>query len=480
MHSFYHTELAQSDAGPLFTALGYFGYTTCMLRMLKNFARRIIPKSAFRALQPIWHGSLATLAHYYYGKPSDKLVVVGVTGTKGKTSTAYVTYQLLNNLGAACGLISTAVIDDGTGQRMNEFRMTQLSGGLTHRLLGQMLKNGKQYAVIEVSSEGLAQHRHYGINFDVAIFTNLSPDHIEAHGSFEKYKEAKGLLFKSLATLQLTTAKTAINQKVTKSIVANLDSEHGLYYLNFKAQTHITYGIQNQSANLVAKALATTPEGTTFTLLGTSFSLPLPGTFNVYNVLAAAAVAHTLGFTVPAIAHAVAKLTTIPGRMEHMLSAPFTVLVDYAHEKASMTALYDAIKDWPHKRVIHVFGATGGVRDKSRRTDLGTFIGTRADVALVTDEDPFDEDPEVIIHDITNAATATGKKELWKDLFEIPDRRQAITKALSLAEPGDLVLITGKGAEQRIARKNGTYEPWDDRSVIREEFKRLHSHQKEQ
>lgn len=438
-----------------------------MMRMIKKIGKKIIPHRVFRAAQPYYHGILATCAHYYHGKPSDKLIVIGVTGTKGKTSTSHIIYQTLNNLGVPCGLVTTAVIDDGSGQRMNEYRMTQMSGPVTHNLLARMVKAGKKYAVVEVSSEGLAQYRHAGINFDIAVFTNLSPDHVDAHGSFQAYKEAKGILFKALSKLQVTSYKLRANPDIAKTIVSNIDSEYGLYYLNFKADKHITYAIDNTTANIVASNIQASATGSVFNLSLATCHLPLPGRFNIYNVLAAVGVAESLGYAVEAISDAIGKLQPIPGRMEILQTEPFTVLVDYAHEKASMTALYETVKSWPHKRIIQVFGATGGVRDKSRRTDLGTLAGKFADIAVITDEDPFDEDPQTIIHDIADKVVAEGKV-IGKDLFRNPNRRGAIAKALSLAEPGDLILITGKGAEQKIARANNTYEDWDDRVVTRE------------
>lgn len=443
-----------------------------MIRRIKNLLRKAIPTRLFKIAQPYYHGTLARLAHTYYGKPSDHMVIIGVTGTKGKTSTAHIIYQLLNNLGAPAGLVSTAVIDKGAGEQLNWFRMTQMSGPVTHQLLADMLKAGKRYAVIEVSSEGLAQHRHYGINFDIAVFTNLTPDHIEAHGSFQAYKEAKAVLFKTISELRITTYKKEINPAVQKTIVANLDSEHGLYYLNFKADKHITYAIENTSAKLVAANIRSTPAGSELRIANYELRIPLPGLFNIYNVLAATAVAQSLGFEMNAMTGAIGKLRPIPGRMEVLQSEPFTVLIDYAHEKASMTALYETVQTWPHKRIIQVFGATGGVRDKSRRTDLGTLAGKLADIAIITDEDPFDEDPQTIIHDIADKAVAEGKV-IGQTLFRNPDRRGAIGKALSLAQPGDLILITGKGAEQRIARAHGQYEQWDDRTVTREELARI-------
>jgi hypothetical protein len=294
-------------------AYSNFRYTIRMTHRLKKLIRKMLPASLFRSLQPKYHGLLAVLAHYWYGKPSDKLVVIGVTGTKGKTSTAHIIYQLLNALGASCGLISTAVIDEGKGQQMNWFRMTQMSGPITHRLLSHIVKSGKRYVVVEVSSEGLAQHRHLGINFDIAVFTNLTPDHIDAHGSFQAYKEAKAILFKAIGALQITKEKKAANPSTAKTIISNLDSEHGLYYLNFRADAHITYAIDNQTAVLVAKNLEIKTKGSTFEIRGSRFTLDLPGKFNVYNTLAAIGVAHSLGFKMETIAGAAKKLTPIPG-----------------------------------------------------------------------------------------------------------------------------------------------------------------------
>lgn len=467
-----------------------------MLKALKNLLKIIIPKKLFKIAQPYWHGFWALFAHYYFSKPSEKMVIIGVTGTKGKTSTSHIIYQILNELvpkpefpketkeyfnlhlkenisseirrpSSSCGILSTAVVDHGGGEALNGTRSTQMSGFVTHRALKRMFDTGARYAVIEVSSEGLAQNRHLGINFDIAVFTNLTPDHIEAHGSFENYKKAKSRLFATINNSPLTTDKKKINPKLEKTIVANLDSEHGLNYLNFPAQKHISYGIQNTSSNLVAKDIQLSNTSSTYEVSGTRYQVSLPGKFNIYNTLAATAVAEGLGFKPEEIARAVSKLRTIPGRMEVMQKEPFTLLIDYAHEKASMQALYETVKSWPHERIIQVFGATGGVRDKSRRTDLGRLAGNFADIIIATDEDPFDEDPKQIIQDIAASALATGKKTEGVDLFQIPDRRAAIEKAIAEAKPGDLVLITGKGAEQKIARANGHYEPWDDREIVK-------------
>lgn len=447
------------------------------LNFARQFIKKILPTKLLNRVRPFGHSLESWLSHYLTGRPSDKLVVIGITGTKGKTSTAHITYQLLNLLRVKAGLISTAVLDSGDGEKMNKYRMTQLSGRITHELLAKMVKAGYKYAVLEVSSEGLAQGRHKGINFDIAVFTNLTPDHIEAHGSFENYKMAKGILFKELSGHTITKAKKEINSHIVKTIISNLDSEHGLYYLNFKATKHMSYGIVNDSVNVRGQLITESPFCILSRINGHEAHFDIPGGFNLYNVLASFSVLQSLGYDELKIIKAIEKLKTIPGRMEIIQREPFMVLVDYAHEKASMQALYGAVTGMRTEggKIIQVFGATGGVRDKSRRTDLGKMAGEFTDIAIVTDEDPFDEDPQNIIHDIADAVVATGKKEIGKNLFRNPNRREAIAKALSLAQTGDIVLITGKGAEQKIARANGTYEDWDDRMVVREELEKLKS-----
>lgn len=459
-----------------------------MLKPLRKLLKKLLPQNLLQKIRPLGHGLESLIYHYALGRPSDKMIIIGVTGTKGKTSTAHITYQLLNNLNKSplpnpphqgegigkiptqhiCGLVSTAVIDSGKGEELNKFRMTQLSGATTHKLLAQMVKAGYKYAVIEVSSEGLAQNRHLGINFDIAIFTNLTPDHIEAHGSFENYKKAKGKLFTILNRLSLTTSKKKINPNIKKTIIANADDENSSYYLSFPAEQKITYGTKD--ADLTGSIITDSPICTIFRINNLEAHTDLPGKFNLYNVLAATGVAKSLGFDDKKIEDALEELHAIPGRMETLQWDPFIVLIDYAHEKASMVALYTTIKDWINEdnKIIHVFGATGGVRDKSRRTDLGKIVGQFADILIITDEDPFDEEPWRIIEDIAKSALPYGK-----ETHRMPDRRLAIAKALSLAKKGDLVLITGKGAEQKIARANGTYEDWDDRIVTREELAKL-------
>jgi UDP-N-acetylmuramoyl-L-alanyl-D-glutamate--2,6-diaminopimelate ligase len=334
-----------------------------------------------------------------------------------------------------------------------------------------MVKRGCDYAIIEVSSEGLAQHRHQGINFDVAVFTNLTPEHIESHGSFEKYRNAKAILFKSIGVAKLTDAKRAHNPGLFKTIISNLDDQYGQYFNNFKASLHVTYGLE-MTSTISASHTAYSPKGISFRAQGTDFNLQLKGQFDVYNALAAIAVAYSQGVSPHISKQALEKITAIPGRMETIHANFFNVVVDYAYEPEEMRQLYETIARWPYGRAIQVLGPTGGGRDKARISVLGEMAGGVANTIIITTDDPYDDDPKKLAETMTQGAEKSGKIR-DTDLFVILDRREAIAKALSLAEPNDLVLVTGKGADQTMAVSGGRYIPWDDRQVVREELERI-------
>jgi UDP-N-acetylmuramoyl-L-alanyl-D-glutamate--2,6-diaminopimelate ligase len=350
--------------------------------------------------------------------------------------------------------------------------MTMPSGWLLHKWLRAMVKNGCHYAVLEISSEGLAQHRHYGINFDIALFTNLTPEHLESHGGFEQYKRAKAILFQSLSHHGLNPAKLAINPGLQKTIVANIDDPYGTYFLNFKAGKHITYGVQNRTANVVPEQVSYDQQGNNFVLHSTRFHLPLKGKFDLYNGLAAIASAGSVGISLDTAKTALEKIAVIPGRVEVLQQKPFTVVIDYAPEPYALAALYDTVAEWQAKRRIHLLGSTGGGRDKARRKILGEMAGSFADIVIVTNEDPYDDDPQEIIDEVASGALGKGKI-LGTTLFCELDRAKAIAKAVSLAKEDDLVLITGKGSEQKMAIAGGHYIDWDDRKITLDALKRL-------
>lgn len=433
---------------------------------LFSLFRKLLPESAANRVRPLYHGTVARLASWYFDAPSEKLTVIGVTGTNGKSTTVNLIAKILEEAGHKTGLISTVNFKISDHEQLNDLKMTTPSGWLMQKWMAEMVKNNFQYAVLEISSQGLAQNRHLGISFDVAVFTNLAPEHIDAHGSFENYKRAKGLLFSSLKKLsQKKLGKT-------KTIVANADDEHFSYYINFPADKYLSYGISNSSANFVAEKIAQSTSGVSFTLGEVQFNLQLKGHFDIYNALAAIAVASSQNVSLDVAKSALEKVALVPGRMEIIQDKPFLVLVDYAPEPYSIQALYETISVWPKQNLIHVLGSTGGGRDVARRKILGRMAGKTAQTVIVTNEDPYDDNPQAIINEVASGAFDEGKIA-GENLFSIIDRREAIAHALRLAKPGDMVLITGKGSEQKMAVAHGKYIDWDDRKVVREELAKL-------
>ena len=439
---------------------------------MKKLIKKLLPKNALS----YYHKSLAVLSAVLYRWPSNKMIVVGITGTNGKSTTVDLVAKVLEAGGAKVGSTSTVKFKIAEKEWLNDKKMTMLGRFQLQKLLKQMVQAGCKYAVVEVSSEGIKQYRHLGINFDYAIFTNLTPEHLESHGGFENYKKAKGELFSHLLKRKKKLVETGLNpvsrkasQHVKTSII-NIDDEQAEYFLNFPADKKVTFSIKNDKANLTAENISISPAGTTFDVEDVKINLKLIGAFNVENALPAVAVGLQENITIDKIKIGLESLPVVPGRMEVVQSEPFTVLVDYAPEPASMKKLYDTVhkitENTESTKTVHVLGSCGGGRDKDRRPILGKMAGKNADIVIVTNEDPYDDDPMQIINDVAEGAIQAGK-ELDKNLFKILDRKEAIAKAISLAEPGDLVLVTGKGSEQRMAVADGKYVEWDDRKVIK-------------
>lgn len=434
----------------------------------KSTIKKLIPAPMMSS----YHYLTSTLAAYYHGMPSRKMIVIGVTGTKGKTSVANFLWAVLNGAGFKTGLIGTANIRIGNRETMNEYHMTMPGRFVMQGKLREMEKAGCKYCVVETTSEGLAQWRHQGIQYDMAIFTNLTPEHLPSHGgSFENYKAAKGKLFGSLAK---SGHKYFNGQKIDKVIIVNYDSPHSDYFLNFWADKKWTFGLK-EGADFQASKIENTPLGVEFEVGGNKFELGIIGTFNVYNALPAIALGGLFGIPYEKIREGLKELRIIPGRMEKIDEGQdFTVIVDYAHEKESMTALMETAENLVGKsggKIIVLLGAEGGGRDKTKRPIMGEIVGKRADFVVVSNVDPYEDDPTEICEDIARAAEKSGKKR-GENLFVIEDRREGVDKALSLAQKDDLVLITGKGAEQSIVIGGKKFE-WDDRKVVREEIKKM-------
>jgi len=439
---------------------------------LKSKIKKLIPER----LISFYHFCLAFLAAFWYGFPSKKMIVIGVTGTKGKTSAVNFIWSVLNAAGFKAGFIGTANIRIGDIEMLNKYHMTMPGRFILQGFLKKMLETGCEYCIVETTSEGIKQWRHYGIFYDIAIFTNLSPEHLQSHGnSFEKYKAAKGKMFTSLAH----SGRKIINgKKIEKIIIANCDNPHAKYYLNFRADKKLTFGL-SEGVDFRAREIKSTPDGLLFLVGANLYNINILGNFNVYNALPAIIIGSLIGISHNKIQEGLKNLKVIPGRMEKIDEGQkFLVFVDYAHEKESMTAVLDTAKDLVSNeggRVIVLLGAQGGGRDKAKRPALGEISAKKADFVVISNDDPYEDDPKEICEDIAAAAEnppTGGGKIRNKDLFIIEDRREGIRKALSLANKNDVVLITGKGAEQSIIIGGKRYS-WDDRVVVREELNKI-------
>jgi len=425
--------------------------------MLKRILKKFIPKKGLL----FYHWALARVAALYYGQPANKLIVIGVTGTNGKTTVVNFIAQYLENLGQKVGLASTVNFKVAEREWINDKKMTMLGRFQTQKLLKDMVKAGCKYAVVETSSQGVSQYRHIGINYDLVVFTNLTPEHIEAHGSFEAYRDAKEKLFEHLSR---SPRKKINNKIIDKIIIANSDDTESSRLKKYVVDKFITYGLTNP-AEYQAQDLNLT-SGLSFKIKDWQIKTDFLGQFTLYNILAALAVIDTLGWSLAVAANS--ELKGVPGRQEWIDEGQnFKVMVDYAPEPESLGQLYQALEVVLHQRLIHVLGSCGGGRDKARQPILGKMAGQTADVVVVTNEDPYDDDPEAIIANVAQGAIEVGKI-LKENLFKISDRREAIKLALSLAKKNDLVLITGKGAEQFICVANDKKIPWDDRRIVRE------------
>jgi len=431
---------------------------------MKNFIRKFIPNFLIN----LYHFVLAWLAAFFYTWPSKKMVVIGVTGTNGKSTVVNLIAKILEEAGFKVGLTSTYNFKIAGKEWLNEKKMTMLGRFQLQKLLAEMNKAGCSYAVIETSSEGIKQYRHLSIDYDVAVFTNLTPEHIESHGSFEKYKEAKGKLFRALSKRKRKMIAGKVIEKVS---VVNLDDRFSSYFLSFAADKKYGYGLNERETKTIpvfAKQVELTDKGSSFVYRDNNFHLKLLGEFNVYNSLAAIAVGESQGISLEIMKKALERVENLPGRLEFINEGQdFKVIVDYSPEPASLEKMYEAINLIEKRRIIHVLGSCGGGRDKARRPILGKIAAQKADLVIVTNEDPYDEDPERIIDEVAQGAENEGKV-LNKNLFKILDRRKAILFALKEAQADDLVIVTGKGAEQAICVRGGKKIPWDDRKVVRE------------
>ncbi len=410
--------------------------------------KKLLPRKVVRFLQPLYHYLLALFGAVFYRFPSRHIKVVAVTGTKGKSSVVELVNAIFEEAGFKTAVLGTIRFKVGERSEPNLYKMTTPGRFFVQKFLRRAVDAGCQYAVIEVTSEAARQFRHKFIALDALIFTNLSPEHIESHGSYEKYVEAKLSIGKALEQ----------SAKKNRTLVVNSDEKEAARFLSLRIPEKLSYHLKGAEPYEVGNGKIS------FTFDGEKITSQLEGVFNIYNCLAAATFAKSQGIKTSIIKKALEKVTLIRGRVEHVdCGQDFTVIVDYAHTPDSLEKLYKA---FPNRKKIAVLGNTGGGRDTWKRPKMGRIADTYCDSIILTNEDPYDENPRAIVEQM-----AAGVSKHTPEI--IMDRREAIAAALRSAAAGDVVLITGKGTDPFIMGPNGSKEPWDDATVVREELKKI-------
>lgn len=397
--------------------------------------------------------ALAQISNAFYGQPSEQLTLIGVTGTNGKTTTTNLIAQIIEAQGEKVGLIGT--IHNRIGEKIIEGSRTTPESLELQALLAQMVAEGVKYAVMEVSSHALALKRVACCNFDIAVFTNLTQDHLDFHHTMEDYCRVKTELFAML--------DKSIKKGLAKTAVINIDDAHAAQFMVATAVPIVTYGI-DKDASWQAKSVKITANGADFILDDLPVHLPLSGKFNVYNALAALAVGDSLGFATEKILSALQKAHGVAGRLQRVEgSENYSVLVDYAHTPDGLANVLTAVKEFSQGRIITVFGC-GGNRDHSKRPKMGAIAAQMSHYCFVTSDNPRSEEPMAIINDILPGVV----KEMTPEQYQIiEDRAVAIHAAIAMAQKGDVIVLAGKGHED-YQEINGVKHHFDDYEIARE------------
>ena len=430
------------------------------------------PKVAY-AVVPNTQHALSRASSAFYSEPSRRLPVVGVTGTDGKSTTVYLIDQLLEAVGEECGFLSTVARKVDIGVEKNPYRQSTPEAPQIHEALFEMVENGKRFAVLEATSHGLSEKtgRLMDVVFQAAVFTNITHEHLEFHGTFERYRSDKANLFRAL---DRTKSLSEHDVDVPVFGVVNEGDPNGYYFKQATRREVFTYGCNVESADLEATEINGDLTGSSCLLRwgkeARRIRVPMVGTFNVENTLAALlTVAKLLDQDPLDVAEHVSSLRSLPGRMRRVTaeSAPFNLIVDYAHTPGSFERVLPMIKERTEGRLIVVFGSAGE-RDLQKRPIQGSLAATYAEELILTDEDPRLEDSTEILEQI-----GAGVREQWDStgakgvLDLIPDRTAAIEAAIERAKPGDTILCLGKGHESSIIYADGP-RPWDEEEVARE------------
>lgn len=437
-----------------------------MMNNTLHFLKQLVPQGMKNIL---WHFPLVVFAAVCFGMPARKLKVIGITGTNGKTTVTQLVTKILLGAGRKVSMASTInFVMDGK-ETVNASKYTTLSAWKLQQFLHDAVRSGAEYAVIETSSHAIDQYRIFGIPYEIAVMTNVTREHLDYHHTMAEYRQVKRKLF--------VRAKHA---------VVNLDMESPEEYLDAKSfEQKIAYSTHNPQATLLAEQLKLSLQGSEFVVDGTPFRLALPGLFNVENALAAIGVGMLCGIEKGVMSRILREVTVIPGRMERIANnRGITILIDYAVTPDALEKLYSLISRMNSQMntngsIIALLGACGE-RDRGKRPMMGEIVSSYADTLILTNEDPYYEDPNQIIDDIEKglpeslreSSRAGIVKTAGKEYFRIFDRREAITQALALANTNDIVVITGKGAEETM-KIGAECIPWNDARVVREELEKL-------
>jgi UDP-N-acetylmuramoyl-L-alanyl-D-glutamate--2,6-diaminopimelate ligase len=430
-----------------------------------------LPQLVLDATRP----ALAQAAAWWYGDPSRDIGIVGITGTDGKTTTSFLAVAALEAAGISTGLIGTVETKVGGTRERHEAHVTTPEAPDLQATLRAMAANGNVAAILETTSHALELERVAGVAYDAAVFTNLTHEHLELHGSFERYRAAKVRLFEALASRPGNPPKNVAGRPWPKLAVINRDDASAGWFeaaAREAGATILTYGtdpaadvratgVEEDASRLRIRFAAPSGEGI--------LELRLAGRFNVHNALAVVALGEGLGLDPVAVRAGLEAVPGVPGRMERIEAGqPFGVIVDYAHSPASLQGVLDLLAPIATAGgggLIAVFGS-GGERDTTKRAVMGRIAGERCRLVVATDEDPRGEDRHAIVEEIVRGAESAGRRR-GVDVLGIADRREAVAAAFERARPGDVVLLAGKGHEPTILYADHAI-PWDEATVARE------------
>ncbi len=416
--------------------------------IMKKIIKSVIPESLFGKLVLPYHFALAWLGAVNNGHPSKQLKIVAVTGTKGKSSVVEITNAMLEGAGFTTGVSGTVQFKIGDWSEANKFKQTMPGRFFLQNFFKKALDKKVDWMVIEATSEGAKQYRNRFIHFDALIYTNLAPEHIESHGGYENYKQAK------LGIIKHSLEKSV---KKNRSLVVNMDDKEGADFINFDIENKIPYSLDD------LKDIAVKEQGLEFTYKDVRFVSPLSGEFNIYNLLAVIKFGESIGVELENMQKSLSQFGNIPGRVQRIDEGQdFEVVVDYAHTPDSLENIYKAFSHANNR--ICILGNTGGGRDQWKRPVMAKIADNYCDQIILTNEDPYDEDPLAILEQMREAITDTEYEVIF-------DRRNAIHAAVKRADTGDVVLVTGKGTDAFIMGPNGTKIPWSDTEICHDALK---------